>query len=122
MTFEEIVERHAEKNEDIDGAELLKLVNEHKENNFTSLQINDTIFLYEPLDGEVLFHLINAAPMKEFVANIKEFLKVLADTKEYDSAITPISSDKIKSLVKRYLKKVVKIEGDWLTANLEGST
>lgn len=116
MDIKEIIEADIAKNhEGVSVEKAMELFERYLNSGYEAKQINDTVFIYKANKGTVKYHSINAASMKDYVANILEFFGTLQD---YNVAVTPLTNPKLKGLIKRYLPKLVHIEGDYAITDL----
>lgn len=116
MDIKEIIEADIAKNhEGVNAEQAMKIFNSYLNDGYEAKKINDTVFIYKANKDTVNYHSINAAPMKDYVANVMEFFETI---KEYDVAVTPLTNPKLKGLIKRYLPKLVHIEGDYAITDL----
>ena len=116
MDIREIIETDIAKNHDIDLEEALRIFDGYIKAGYSVSKINDTVFIYKADNKTVNYHSINAASMKNYVANVTKFFEQLQD---YSVAVTHLTNPKLKGLIKRYLPKSIRIEGDNAITDLE---
>lgn len=115
MDIKQIIEADIAKNHDIGLEEALRIFDSYVKSGYEVTKINDTLFIHKTDKDTVKYHSINAASMKDYVANITEFFQQL---KDYNVAVTHLTNPKLKGLIQRYLPKLIHIEGEYAITDL----